>query len=315
MTNNKGFSLLELSIVLVVLGFTTTASLTIARGMLTQGQQKITKGRIYRIESAINSFLVKNGRLPCPAGIKKKYTTSAEIKENISTDETECITSDTDGIRLSGNVYIGTIPVDDLEMQRIENSDGWTNKFTYVVVKDFVKKDGYLKTVPTDQLINNAFSYAIISAGKNKYYSYNFRGSIESRNSTLSEQDRANSYAYITNNTINEGWGEGVFDDFVLLKSVNTIKQDLGMFDSICEINTADLESKIDVKCGTEYNLNLTHTQLSFGEKMYSNDIFETKTIIEDDGSSKEIKTKLKNCIIECSKYGRIIVYPHIQEL
>ena len=28
-----------------------------------------------------------------------------------------------------------------------------------------------------------------------------------------------------------------------------------------------------------------------------------------------QIKSKLKNCIVECSKYGRIIVYPHVQEL
>lgn len=315
MTNNKGFSLLELSIVLVVLGFITTASLTIARGMLIQGQHKITKERIYRIESAINSFLVKNGRLPCPAGIKKVYTTSAEIKESISVDETECIVSDVDGIKLSDNVYIGTIPVDDLEMQRIENSDGWTNKFTYVVVKDFVKKDGYLKAVSPDKLINNMFSYAIISAGQNKYYSYNFRGTTETRNSTLSEKDKSNSYNYIVNNTINEGWGEKAFDDFVLLKSINTIKQDLGMFDTICEVSFTDLESKIDEKCGTEYNVSSAYTQLSFGEKIYSDDIFETKTITEDDGSTKEVKTKLKNCIVECSKYGRIIVYPHVQEL
>lgn len=315
MTNNKGFSLLELSIVLVVLGFMTTVSLTIAKGMLIQSQQKITKERIYRIESAINAFLIQNGRLPCPAGIKKKYTTSTEIKESISEDKTECIVSDMDGIKLSGNVYIGTIPTDDLKIQRIENSDGWINKFTYVVVKDFVKKDSYLQSPTEDRLINNKFTYAIISAGKNRYYSYNFRGTTELKNSTLSEKDKANSYNYIVNNTINEGWGEKNFDDFVLLKNINTIKQDLGIFDIICEINTTDLDSKIDEKCGTEYVISITNTQLNYGEKIYSDDIFETKTITEDDGTTKVVKAKLKNCIIECSKYGRLIVYPHIQEL
>lgn len=62
--NNKGFSLLELSIVLLVLGFMTTASITITRGMLNYGKQKVTKDKIYRIENAIDSFLTKNGRLP-----------------------------------------------------------------------------------------------------------------------------------------------------------------------------------------------------------------------------------------------------------
>lgn len=315
MINNKGFSLLELSIVLVILGFMTTASLTITKGILNQGKQKITKDRMYRIENAINSFLIKNGRLPCPAGIKKKYTTNSEIKESVSTDEMGCIVNDTSGIKLNANVYIGTIPADDLEIQKNEIADGWFNKYTYIVVKDFVKKDNYLQSPTKDKLINNKFVYAIISAGRNQYYSYDFSGNKELKSSIPNEKDKENSYNYITNNTINEGWGDTDFDDFVLLKSIDIIKQDLNIFDSVCKIDITDLDDEIDEKCGTEYTISTTSTQLNYGEKIYSDDIFEKKTITEDDGTSKEIKTKLKNCVIECSKYGRVIVYPHIWEL
>ena len=313
--NNKGFSLLELSIVLLVLGFMTTASITITRGMLNKKKQKVTKDKIYRIENAIDSFLTKNGRLPCTAGIKKNYTKSSEIKESISTDETECSVNNEDGIKLSGNIYIGTIPVDDLEIQKNDATDGWSNKYTYVVVKDFIKKDNYLKTISSDKLINDKFAYAIISTGRNQYYSYNFNGDKELKNSTLSEKDKENSYAYITNNKINEGWGDADFDDFVLTKSINIMKQNLGIFDSICEIDSTNIESQIDTKCGTEYVMSSIDTQLNYGGKIYSDDIYETKTITNEEGIEKEVKVKLKNCVIECSKYGKLIVYLNITEL
>ncbi|MBR2141090.1 MAG: type II secretion system protein [Rickettsiales bacterium] len=322
MRNNKGFTLLELSIVIVIIGFLTSSSLTMTKGIVNVEKQRLTKERIYKIESAINAFVIKNGRLPCPSGIKEKYTSSSTIEEKFGGDN--CTTSDSSGIRSSGNVYIGAVPVDSLGLQKNVAEDGWSNKFTYVVVKDYSSKGGLTKEVNDSNKINNGFAYAVISSGRHQYYSYGFGGDKEKKAVSGNDKDKSNSYSYITGNKINESWGDADFDDFTFLKSMEVIKQELGAFDIGCSVDSSKLESEKNEKCddGDErYSFSYTPTSMKYGEMFYSEYVYKKKTVnVEEDENgvvtkTKTVVTSINRCVVECSKYGEIVVYKHTQNM
>ena len=347
MTNNKGFSLLELSIVLVVLGFITTSSLTITRGILNHQKQKITKERMYKIEEAIKAFVDKNGRLPCPAGIKTKYSLDSNISEGTTigiiciTDEngefclpeespssinTTCHINSSAGIKKQNNLVIGTIPATALDLQNNEAMDGWSNKFVYVVAEGYTIKDlyydydGIFTNVSSGKLINGKYAYAIISNGRNQYYSYSFAGDTEKNNSSNSLKDKSNSYNNISGTTVNNGWGDVDFDDFVIMKTSDAIIRDLDLYDRDCKI-TVDVINDARNVCGTDFFTSVAivpggYERVKYGSKKYANEeVYETKTIMQDDGSSKEVKIKLKMCVLECMRWGKMRSYLSSVEL
>ena len=73
MKKNKGFTLIELSVVLVILGFLTTMSVNMTRGYINYQKHANTKDIINIINNALYSYVLKYKRLPCPAKIDKNY--------------------------------------------------------------------------------------------------------------------------------------------------------------------------------------------------------------------------------------------------
>lgn len=347
MTNNKGFSLLELSIVLVVLGFITTASLTITRGMLNYQKQKVTKERMYKIEKAIEAFVDKYGRLPCPAGIKTKYSLDSNINEGTtvgtvcttysdgevclpeespSSLNTTCHINSSAGIKKQNNILIGTIPATALGLQNKDAMDGWSNKFVFVVAEGYTIKDSYydydgiFTNVSSNKLINNKYAYALISNGRNQYYSYSFGGNTETKNSVESTKDKTNSYNNTSGTTINDSWGGTDFDDFVIMKTADTIIRKLDVYDRDCKV-TVDVINDARSVCGTDFFTNITmvsgsYEKVKYGSKKYADEeVYETKIITEDNGTSREVKVKLKMCVLECMRWGRMRSYLSTIEL
>src|SRR6478735_1969862 len=67
MRGNKGFTLIELSIVLVVVGIMLYMGLSVGSIQLEAAKVKQTKDKLDKIEKAVQLYYETNGRLPCPA--------------------------------------------------------------------------------------------------------------------------------------------------------------------------------------------------------------------------------------------------------
>ena len=61
-----GFTLLELTIVLVIVAIITGMGLISTLGVLESARRAATENKLNEIEKALMAFRVANGRLPCP---------------------------------------------------------------------------------------------------------------------------------------------------------------------------------------------------------------------------------------------------------
>lgn len=65
-----GFTLLEMSIVLVIIAVVTAAGSTLFSASLAKRQQEETKTKLAAIQQALYNYRVANNRLPCPADVR-----------------------------------------------------------------------------------------------------------------------------------------------------------------------------------------------------------------------------------------------------
>ena len=62
-----GFSLIEIAIVLVVIGLLLSGGLLAISPVVQQSKVNETKAKMARIDAAIQTYVIANGCLPCPA--------------------------------------------------------------------------------------------------------------------------------------------------------------------------------------------------------------------------------------------------------
>jgi len=116
-TNQRGFSLVELAVVLVLIGIVMTMGLKVATSTLENSAYSETKSKQELIKAALIGFLRTNGRLPCPDN-------SAGVASGVEATPS-CNASAADGY--------GVVPWMTLGIPRETVIDGWGNYFTYRV--------------------------------------------------------------------------------------------------------------------------------------------------------------------------------------
>ncbi|MES2677568.1 MAG: prepilin-type N-terminal cleavage/methylation domain-containing protein [Pseudomonadota bacterium] len=150
----KGFSLIELSIVILIVSILITGSLGISKTAINNSKAKITKDRMSTVYQALSNFLATNRRLPCPAiiTIAKGSTSGTTTTPNNMTygQETGAVTTATVGTGVCNYSYVsstnapnlvyGAVPIIALGLDPDIAEDGWGTKFTYVVDKRFTKQ-------------------------------------------------------------------------------------------------------------------------------------------------------------------------------
>ena len=112
----RGFSLVELAVVLVLVGIVMTMGLKAVTSTLENAAYAETRAKLERLKTALIVFLRTNGRLPCPdnsGGLASGVEASA------------CIANAVDGY--------GIVPWVTLGIDRDTALDGWGNFITYRV--------------------------------------------------------------------------------------------------------------------------------------------------------------------------------------
>lgn len=278
--NKRAFSLIELSIVIIIISILLVGTMSASIVALDNAKYKVTRDRMQQIYKALGNYLLVNKALPCPASI-------LELKTSANYGIASASSGSCDG---TPGVYIGTgsysshlaygmVPTQTLGLSSDMAEDGFGSKITYIVSSGFTDPSlvdetrGFGSIYPaanfnnvTEQFItikqnsgaawvtnSNEAIFVLISHGSNKKGAFNSNSNAQ--NELSSDVNEQNNYAIDFNNSSNPtanfyninnyftfGFdGSDEFDDVVFYKSRNAMVMDFNAMSLIaCGDNSGD---------------------------------------------------------------------------
>lgn len=182
-----GFTLLELSIVLVIVALITAASFNLGTSQLERAKQAATQERLRIIDQALQTFRQLNGRIPCPGDATMLSSNANYGVEAASPSATSICTGGTPAANRLGAVFWdelhddtpvldclagkpnsvaeGAVPVRSLGLPDELMYDGWGRKITYAISLLAAEQGGMDKIVPTTSC-NYYWNFLTIGAVK-----------------------------------------------------------------------------------------------------------------------------------------------------
>jgi prepilin-type N-terminal cleavage/methylation domain-containing protein len=242
----RGFSLIELSIVLLVLGLVVGVSLSLTSSAATDCLVA-TKAQLAEVERAIERYEVKHNRLPRPAMRSAGVEDPLYGRETPTAQVAAVLDSDA-----SGAVLYGALPFQELALSPSFAGDCWANKFTYAVTRaltDTAAPAGYLGTTlgaihvkkNASQTLTAEAAYVVVSHGPNAFgavkVNYSDLSPSPNRrwcNGTTLESDNCDtddiSFVAAEYND-GDNAGDNYFDDVIIFKG----KQSTGPINGLCD--------------------------------------------------------------------------------
>lgn len=142
--DNRGFSLIELSLLLLIVGVLMGGVLQVAHIQRIQAQTNEDNSRLFQVADSIANFISENGRYPCPSTIDDELDSDEFGEETDCADDSVAIDNGlTDGYfvtsnTVSGDVYrvrIGAVPYKALKIERANSYDSYNNRLLYAVTE------------------------------------------------------------------------------------------------------------------------------------------------------------------------------------
>lgn len=142
---SRGFTLIELAVVLMIIGFLLAGALAMLRPYIQSVQRNATQEKIENIGIALTEFALQRGRLPCPANPNEAVTTEPfGAPRNSGTSGTNFnspCNSTVNGQNALGN-FVGIVPFRALSLNRDAVRDGYGRYITYAVSPVMAGRDG-----------------------------------------------------------------------------------------------------------------------------------------------------------------------------
>ncbi len=170
-----GFTLIELSIILVILSFIAINMVITDTDVKAMGKGKVTRERMTIVHEALLKYAKSNHELPCPA-ISFLLTTHTDFGEStgsagdcdpgLSGGISGIISSDT------GTVYTGMIPIRTLGLPEEYAFDGWDRRIKYVVAQNVTLDSTYMNSTDIkvlDDYTNSSSHNASWYTGNHEY--------------------------------------------------------------------------------------------------------------------------------------------------
>jgi prepilin-type N-terminal cleavage/methylation domain-containing protein len=217
---NKGFTLLEMSIVLVIIALVTSGAMVMFTQSLAVKQQKATAFKLQAIQDALFQFRLANNRLPCPADLTlnsvsdSTFGVEGELAGNCATGSTYASGERTVAVAPGPTVNSiqepavgaqdavkGMVPIRTLRLPDDYAIDGWGNRIDYIVSKAMTQNGAFSiyggGDTTTRMSIKNAAGgtsvtqaiYVLLSHGVNGHGAYSRIGGESIKNSTSTNAD------------------------------------------------------------------------------------------------------------------------------
>ena len=248
---SNGYSLLELSIVLIVLSILTTTSFSIGTSYINSKRQEVTIEKMKVIQKSLDNYVNLYKSLPCPASPTSVNTDSnfgvGAIMSGTSGSDTRCIATgmlennDDVGLGIAKETIAkGAIPVRTLDLPDEMMFDGWGRRFSYILESKFadpsifedIGGQGILHIWKENDLskaaaTSNAISI-IMSHGRSGYGAWN-------RNGTLTKSLADNTNAFRRGSNANHLVNSSFAPKFsqVALHYSDTTNKDATVYDDI----------------------------------------------------------------------------------
>lgn len=247
----KAFSLLELSIVILIISILIVGSMTASVTAISNAKYKLTRDRMNELYKAIGNHLLVNKALPCPAPITGLK--ASDPNYGVAGNGGTCTNLTGVYTNAGSTIAYGMIPVQTLGLNTDMAEDGFGTKFTYAVAKAFTDPSvttsdatGFgranpsgiisvkesLNGVTTWQTNTNDAVLVIISHGNNQFGGFNNNSSSQnSASPDLAEQYNygtsfAGSSVTLAANFVSSAVNSDLFDDVLLYKTRNAILLD-----------------------------------------------------------------------------------------
>jgi prepilin-type N-terminal cleavage/methylation domain-containing protein len=140
----NGYSLIELAICLALIGIIMGSGLAISNVGNAQSQAITTKAQLDEIEYAIQMFVNRNLRLPCPASLTvAENTSSFGVESTCSGAVPAGVVAINAGT--AEEMWVGSIPTRTLGLSDAKMFDAWNGRITYAVPKSYATTGNLIK--------------------------------------------------------------------------------------------------------------------------------------------------------------------------
>ena len=127
----KGFTLIEILVVLVIVAILLTMAMVLTRGLSAAQKRSLTTARLGAVDAALVQFVMQQRRLPCPA--------DGTIATGMPNAGVEAWAA---GACTTATQVNGVVPWVSLGLPEAESADGWDRRLTYRVHSALVAVGG-----------------------------------------------------------------------------------------------------------------------------------------------------------------------------
>lgn len=142
---SRGFSLIEMSVLLTIVAIVLANMLSVNPGIEAREQREITLKRLAVVKQRLDDYLTRNGHYPCVASrtvVVGNATFGRMAMTNCATDSSEPAGT----VRVAAGskfVRIGAVPTRDLLLPDDYMEDGWGNRFSYAISEHLTSSSGF----------------------------------------------------------------------------------------------------------------------------------------------------------------------------
>lgn len=232
---NAGFSLIELSIVLTLIGLMVVPMINAYSLYQIKKRMNDTALAVALVNNAISNYYGLSGHYPCPSdrslGFNELNHGNAECEAFAGLSDGSCGGKKARGLcRAAGAapnspVYIGGIPYVTLGIPSSQTVDGWKHNLVYAVSgrmtggEDFDPANGAIQIIDEHgNIIDNAAHGVVLSAGKDGLGAFN-AGGVGSPCPAGNQNENCDDDRTFMSSLAYEGNGPGYFDDIVTYNS------------------------------------------------------------------------------------------------
>jgi prepilin-type N-terminal cleavage/methylation domain-containing protein len=228
--HHHGFSLVEMSMVIVVLGLLVGLGLTAGQAQINVTKYQATQATLTNTKTALDLYYSKYKRYPCPA-LPADAPAAATYGVEVAGG---CATACPAGLTCpaSSKAVIGSLPYKTLNLGEEFAADDWGNKLNYTVDKDFTVANttAIYGSIPIMDKNGNEITksvdagkaiYSLLSSGATGNGAWSKQGGARATcDATRKDGANCTGAANVTDTSINDGTaaGSNSFDDVVLWK-------------------------------------------------------------------------------------------------